>query len=275
MNTGRRSEAVFIVVVLVLLPFMLLAFGLLPGPALAEKQATTPQAVLHLANGEWPPYTGESLPAHGCDSQVVSEVFAEAGIQVQYTFLPWARGKLLSKDGSLDGAIEWAAIPELRASHFVSAQPLSEQQWVFFHRRDTTIPWQQLEDLQQQRIGLTIGYTYSDAFKPLQAKYPGMFSEVASDLLNFKKLLHGRLDLVPLERGVGRYLLRTAFTPQEQEQIVAQEQPIANFFPHLLLSRSVPGNEQRMQLFDQGLERLKASGRYQEMMAACAAGSDR
>ena len=269
MNTRRCSGSVFSMTALV--AFMLATLVVVPGRVVASDHTPSSPTVLRLANGEWPPYTGENLPAQGCDSQVVSEVFAEAGVQVQYTFVPWARGMLLSKDGALDGAIEWADTPEHRASHFVSSQPLSEQRWVFFHRRDTSIPWQQLADLHNQRIGLTIGYAYSDMFKPLQAKYPEMFSEAPSDLLNLKKLLHRRLDLVPLERGVGRYLLRTAFTPKEQEQIVAQEQAISLFSPHLLLSRSVAGNEQRMQLFDQGLARLKASGRYQTMMAACSA----
>ncbi len=271
MNTRWCSGTVFSVAAWALLLVLLPALGLLPQQAFATDPATAAPTVLRLANGEWPPYTGEKLPGNGCDSQVVSEVFAEAGIEVHYTFLPWARGMLLSKSGAVDGAIEWADTPEHLASHFVSSQPLSAQRWVFFHHRDAAVPWQQLEDLQQQRIGLTIGYAYSDVFKPLQAKYPAMFSEAPSDLLNLKKLLHRRLDLVPLERGVGHYLLRTAFSPQEQAQIVAQEQAISLFYPHLLLSRSVAGNEQRMQHFDQGLARLKASGRYRAMMAACAA----
>ena len=268
MNT-RRCSALVVPVVAWLLVVAVVRPFVQPGQARGANHAAATPAVLRLASGEWPPYTGEHLPGHGCDSQVVSEVFAKAGIEVHYSFLPWARGKLLSTDGALDGAIEWADTPEHRASHFISAQPLSAQRWVFFHHRDRVFPWQHLKDLQHQRIGLTIGYAYSDVFKPLQAKYPAMFSEAASDLLNIKKLLHGRLDLVPLERGVGRYLLRTAFGPQEQEQIVAQEQTISHFAPHLLLSRAVPGNDQRMQLFDQGLAQLQADGRYREIMAAC------
>lgn len=267
MNTRRCSCALLSMTALVALVVLIVGE---PACGFAADLAAAPQPkLLRLANGEWPPYTGEHLPGNGCDSQVVSEVFAEAGIQVQYTFLPWARGMLLSKSGALDGAVEWADTPEHRASHFISGQALSEQRWVFFHRRDALVKWQHLEDLKHLRIGLTIGYAYSDVFKPLQAKYPAMFSEAASDLLNFKKLLNHRLDLVPLERGVGNYLLRNAFSPQEQEQIMAQKQAISLFFPRLLLSRAVDGNEQRMQLFDQGLERLKANGRYREMMASC------
>ena len=267
MITRRCSRALLSITALAALLILVLGD---PACGFAADLAAVPQpTLLHLANGEWPPYTGEHLPGKGCDSQVVSEVFAEAGIQVHYTFLPWARGMLLSKSGALDGAIEWADTPEHRASHFISSQALSAQQWVFFHRRDAVVQWQHLEDLKHLRIGLTIGYAYSDVFKPLQAKYPAMFSEAASDVLNFKKLLNHRLDLFPLERGVGSYLLRTTFSPQQQQQIVAHEQAISHFSPRLLLSRAVDGNEQRMQLFDQGLERLKAKGRYREIMVSC------
>lgn len=269
MNTRRCSRALFSMAVLAAMVALLL--GDVARLFAANHGGTAPLAPLRLASGEWPPYTGEHLPGNGCDSQLISEVFARIGIQVEYTFLPWARGMLLSKSGALDGAIEWADTPEHRASHFVSSQSLSEQRWVFFHRKDTAISWQQLEDLSHLRVGLTIGYAYSDVFKPLQAKYPAMFSEAASDLLNFKKLLHHRLDLVPLERGVGNYLLRTAFAPHEQEQIVAHDRVISFFSPRLLLSRAVSGNEERMRLFDRELARLKGSDRYRQVMAACSA----
>lgn len=225
--------------------------------------------VVRLANGEWPPYAGQRLPEYGCDSQVVTEAFALSGIRVEYTFLPWARGKLLSNNGLIDGTLEWEDTPAHRSGHFVSSMPLSTQEWVFFHRKGSPVNWQQLEDLQQQRIGLTIGYVYGDVFKSMQARYPATFVEAASDVLNFRKLINRRLDLFPMERAVGNYLLKTNFTVEEQASLTRHPKPIAEFTPHLLLSRAVAGNEQRMQLFEQGLQRLQAGNRYREIMAPC------
>jgi polar amino acid transport system substrate-binding protein len=244
-------------------------FGLvggLPGTATAARSV---QKVLRLAIGEWPPYTGANLPSYGCDAQVVTEAFALVGIQVQFSFLPWARSMLLSKSGMVDGTLEWADTPEYRKDHFFSSQPLSQQQWVFFHRKETQLDWQQLEDLRHFRIGLTIGYVYSDVFNTVRAKSPQLFSDAASDLLNFKKLLNRRIDLFAMEREVGKHLLKSNFSPEEQAAFVIHPKPIAIFSPHLLLSRHVAGNEQRMLLFEQGVQQLHSSGRYREIMASC------
>jgi polar amino acid transport system substrate-binding protein len=224
---------------------------------------------IRLANGEWPPYTGQHLPDYGCDSQVVTEAFALEGLRVEYEFLPWARGMLLSQNGVMDGAIEWAGTPEQQRTHFVNDEPLSKQQWVFFYRRDSSHPWQHLEDLKDRTIGLTIGYAYNDAFAELRRQYPVMFKEAASDLINFKKLLSGRIDLFPIERAVGYFLIRKELSPEEQVKLAEDPKSLVEFTPHLLLSRVRPENEQRMQLFERGLRRLKASDRYRAIMEPC------
>lgn len=235
----------------------------------ANAATSVSEPVVRLANGEWPPYTGASLPKQGCDSLVVAEAFALEGVKVVYEFLPWARGYMLSQNGVLDGAIDWADTAEHRAAHFVSKDYISRQLWVFFHRTATSISWDNLHDLRGKTIGLTIGYAYSDVFAPLKAANPAQFSEAASDSLNLKKLLTGRIDLFPIERAVGLYLIGTELSGEEQAQLTDHPKPVADLYTHLLLSRAKPGNEQRMLQFDRGLHRLKASGRYEQIMQPC------
>lgn len=237
--------------------------------ASAQAAAPSPEPVVRLANGEWAPYTGAKLPQQGCDSQVVIEAFALEGIKVVYEFLPWARGYLLSQNGVLDGAIDWADTAEHRASHYVSRDYISRQLWVFFHRKDRSFSWESLDDLNGKTIGLTLGYAYSDIFKELKAANPAMFPEAASDSLNLKKLLSGRIDLFPVEHAVGLYLVKTELPAEEQVQLTGHSKPVADLYTHLLLSRAKPGNEQRMLQFDRGLQQLKASGRYGQIMQPC------
>lgn len=231
--------------------------------------AAAPTVVLRLANGEWPPYTGRDLPHQGCDSQVVAEAFALEGIRVEYQFFPWARGFLLSEHGVLDGAVEWAGTEEQGKSHYVSRDVLSRQQWVFFRRRDRPVAWQPLSSIPKVIIGLTIGYAYSDIFADLLRSRPELFTEASSDLLNFRKLLAGRIDLFPLERAVGRYLLDSRFSAEERAQLVDDPEPLAEFGPRLLLTRAIADNQEKMARFDRGLMQLKAGGRYREIMAPC------
>lgn len=269
MNTGARNRSDFqgcrwFLVLAWLLWLVTVAFD--PSAVAADASSV----VVRLANGEWPPYTGQHLSSQGCDSQVVVEAFALEGIQVQYEFYPWARGLLFSQNGVVDGAVEWAGTPAQQQTHFVSKGVLSQQQWVFFHRKDAPrVTWQRLDDLSGRTIGLTIGYAYSDVFTALRKQQPAMFQEAANDLLNFRKLLGGRIDFFPLERVVGYHLMHKELAPEEQARLTAESKPLAEFTPHLLLSRAVPENEQRMQLFDRGLDTLKANGRYREIMARC------
>lgn len=233
--------------------------------------AAAEQTVIRLANGEWPPYTGLHLSGYGCDSQVVTEAFGLENIRVEYEFLPWARGLMLSQNGAVDGAVEWAGTAEQQRTHFVSSEPLSNQQWVFFHRKDTEVSWHRLDDLVGRTVGLTIGYAYSDLFVSLRQRHPGMFKEAASDQLNFRKLLAGRIDLFPIERAVGLHVIGKDLHARERDMLVIAPRALAEYRTYLLLSRAIPANEQRIHLFDRGLRRLKETGRYDAIMASCLA----
>ncbi|WP_448874042.1 hypothetical protein [Desulfobulbus propionicus] len=78
-------------------------------------------------------------------------------------------------------------------NHFISSQPLSDQQWVFLHRQETRADWQRLEDVRRLRIDLTIG-------------------SACHDVLNFRELLDHRIDLFPVEKTVEQYLMTTNST---------------------------------------------------------------
>ncbi len=235
----------------------------------AARQAETDLNEIRLTNGIWPPYNGPDLPNFGCDSQVVQESFALMGVTVHYDFFPWVRSYRLSASGEWDGTISWADTPDHRAEHYISEVPTSTQEFVFFYRKDHPFDWETVNDLAGKTLGVTAGYVYSDAFKELRAERKATFIESSSDEANFKMLLAGRIDVFPMERRVGRYLLRSLFTPAEQAQLTDSPKSFTQFRPYLLLSRANPQNEERMKLFDLGFKRLQAIGRYVQIMQAC------
>jgi polar amino acid transport system substrate-binding protein len=200
---------------------------------------------------------------------VLSEAFALEGITVEYSFFPWARSYSLSATGAWDGTLAWDDTPEHREQHYLSADPISIQAWVFFYRTDRPLKWETLEDLAGKTVRVTTGYVYSDAFKPLKQAGTVTFVEDSSDEANFRKLLAGRIDVFPMERQVGYALLRSTFTAEEQALLSDSLQAFAQFRSYLLLSKAVPQNEQRMKRFDRGFKRLQASGRYAEIMQHC------
>ena len=233
------------------------------------QQPTHDPDVLYLANGSWAPYNGADLPHDGCDSWIVQETFALDGIKVSYGFFPWARSYRLSASGEWDGTLTWDDTPEHRAEHYISAEPLSVQEWVFFYRSDRPLEWQTLDDLAGKTIGLTTGYAYSDAFKDLQEKEMARFIESFSDESNFKMLLAGRIDVFPMERKVGRYIMNSIFTPEERARIGESEQSFSEFKSYLLLSKAVGKNAELMELFNRNFKELQDNGRYNEIVQNC------
>ncbi len=228
-----------------------------------------PENTIRLANGYWPPYNGSDLPHGGCDSWVIEEAFALQGIKVEYDYFPWVRSLSLSKNGDWDGTPAWADSPEFRKQYFISAEPTTIQEWVFFYRKDQPFIWQTLEDLAGKRVGLTTGYVYSDAFDGLKQKETVTFIESSSDAANLEMLLAGRIDVFAMERNVGHYLIQTLFDEETQALLVASPNSFSQFNTHLLLSRAIPKNEERMAAFNLGMQQLRGSGRYAEIMQHC------
>lgn len=235
----------------------------------AETTPLSSSTTIRITNGEWVPYNSEFLEHNGCDSWAAAEAFALQGITVEYSFFPWARSYHLALTGEWDGTLAWADTPDHRKDFYLSAEPTSTQEWVFFYRTADDFDWQELSDLKGKRIGLTTGYVYSDAFASVRDDPQMIFEEAASDQANFDKLLSGHIDIFPLEREVGLSILSNFYTSQDQDRITYHPKVITAFEPFLLLSKKVAANEQMIQLFDAGWKSLKESGRYDEIMQSC------
>lgn len=233
------------------------------------QETALPANSIRLANGEWPPYNSTNLPHGGCDSWVVEESFALQGINVEYEFFPWARSYILSSTGVFDGTLAWADTPEHRDQHFISQEPTTIQEWVFFFRTDQPFVYSSMADLEGKTVGITAGYVYSDAFIDLQDDDTIQFIASSSDEANFQMLLAGRIDVFPMERNVGLLLISSLFSEDEQNQISLTPNSFAQFQTHLLLSKAVESNRERMGLFNTGFQQLKESGRYDQILQQC------
>ena len=141
----------------------------------------------------------------------------------------------------------------------VSGEPSSIQEFAFFYRTDRPLKWETLNDLAGKTIGVTTGYVYENVFKDLKRKGTVTFLESSSDEANFKMLLARRIDAFPMVRRVGYSIVKSILPAEQQSQITDSPRSFARFRSHLLLSKAVPQNEQRMILFDHALARLKVS----------------
>jgi polar amino acid transport system substrate-binding protein len=222
-----------------------------------------------LSNGEWLPYMSESLPHYGPISRIVTEAFALEGITVNYVFRPWPRAYAEAQRGLVNGSVVWS-IDEgesERSRDFLSSDTVLESQSVFFMRKGYQFRWTKDADLAGLRIGGVAGYEYR--FEGM----PGMHLDRApTEELNFRKLVAGRVDIVPTNLDVGRYILRTSFKPEEAAG-VAVAPGFYNITQYrLIMRRADRANAAYIERFNRGLRKLKESGKFDQYMADLVAG---
>lgn len=220
---------------------------------------------LRLTNGEWPPYLGERLPHHGVASRIVAEAFALQGIEVQWEFHPWARSLKLAEQGQRDGSAVWLYNAE-RAQRFHISDPVVESGYYLFHRKSRAFDWREIDDLRGLRIAGTRGYDYGAAFQQAEAAGELQVTRMTSDEQGFRQLLAGRVELFPMDKVVGFDMLYQHFSAADRARLSFHPIPLRSDSLHLLLSREVPGNAERIARFNRGLAQLRDSGKVAQYL---------
>ncbi|WP_298213008.1 transporter substrate-binding domain-containing protein [Acidovorax sp.] len=221
---------------------------------------------LRIATGELPPYASSARPDDGISLHIVRQAFAKVGVKVTYVFLPWTRALVETRDGKWDATAAWGRSAERDKGFLISDNVLTEQ-WQILYRSDRSFKWSNLQDLKGQRIGVVADYTYTPEFWRM-AKDGLLLADVApDDVSNLNKLLAGRVDIVLLDRNVACDLLGSKFTGEQARRVRAHPKLfVPNFTTHVMMSEKLPESARRMKAFNQGLEALRRSGEYGDIL---------
>lgn len=210
-------------------------------------------------------YISKSLLHSGVIIKVIKEAFALEGIQTKIIFYPWSRAYQNAKKGIVDATAIWYHSQE-REEHFHYSIPVVHNEYVFFHLANFDFNWNTINDLKDIKIGATLEYTYSDEFH--KAFNDGWLDVqwVPTDLQNFKKLFLHRIELFPLEREPGYFLLNKHFTEKEINLITYHPKPLRSGSLSLLFNKKIKKNEKMLKLFNSGLLKLKESGKFDQYL---------
>lgn len=220
---------------------------------------------VRLTNGEWSPYLGQNLPHHGVASRIVEEAFALEGVYVQWEFYPWARALRRAEHGTSDGSAVWHRNPK-REELFYISDPVIESGYYLFHRDDVAFDWSRIDDLATLRIGGATDYDYGAEFEQAEREGRIKVNRLSSEEQGLRMLLAGRLDLFPMDKVVAFDMLHTRFTREERQRLNFHPTPLRYDGLHLLLSKRVAGNAERMQRFNRGLKALRDSGKVSQYL---------
>ncbi len=217
---------------------------------------------INLLIGEWAPYTSKTEIKGKIAEVIVSEAFKLEDVEVKYEYYPWRRSYQSAKAGFGTGTFPWYYSEQRNKDFIVTKEPLLKVKNVFFHLKSLDFQWENYEDLKKYSNGGIMGYTSTSL---LQSKGVDV-QLVPRAELNFKKILNHRIDITPYGVEVGYYLINKIFSKEERALFTHHPKALLDSKMYMLISRAIPNAQKLADTFDQGLRKLKKSGRYDQII---------
>lgn len=241
------GKKIFLILILLLWPILL-------GNNVHSKSVVKKEITLYTLN--WPPYVGEDIDNYGFCYELVKRIFELKGYNVKVKFQPWARIMDLAKKGDIDGYFP-AYYSKERAVHSYFSKKILSSQIVFLTLKTKNIShYKTLYDLKEYTIGLVRGYVNREDID--SARY--LVKDYAvDDLMNLRKLLKGRVDLIVIDKYVAYYFIKKYFlTLKNKFQFLyptIEDKPLYVCFP-----KKRKGATDFLKDFNKGLEILTQNG---------------
>jgi len=236
-----------------------LAFRLLlPLCITAPSQAAAPDspAVMRLASLEWLPYVGAGLEEEGWSSFVADAAARQFGYRAKIEYFPWTRAMQLgTRDPQYAGYFP-AYYTEERARTCHFSAPIGSSTVGLAYLKSAPLAWSSLKDLADLRIGVVAGFSNGPAFDAMAREGKLELDASPSDMLNLRKLLARRVDVVVIDKLVLRYLLATEPSlARERSQFAFHDRPLAELSLHICFQRTPAGRDMQ-KAFDQAMQLL-------------------
>lgn len=227
-----------------------------------------PGETLVIAGDLWCPFNcAPDSPRPGIYVELARDIFAEAGIGVEYRVINWARALQEVRHGHINAAIGAARsdAPDL----VFTEQPVSQSRNCFYTVRENQWRFDSLKSLHAQRLAVVNDYSYGeelDAYVQAEQGNPQRLQAASGQQAlgqNLAKLLEGRVDVV-LENSwvMQEYLARRGYIGTVRH--AGCQQPDIPIY--LAFSPALPRSRDYVQLLDQGLRRYRADGRMQTLL---------
>ena len=214
---------------------------------------------LIIASVEYAPYTSSQMNNDGYVNQIVRQAFASKGIQTSFEYLPWARALKQGQEGHYE-VISYAQFLKERTQHFLYSKAIVSEEFYFFARRDSSLTdYSGISSLVDVRLGLTRGYAYTEALWQYAQLNQDKVSVVNSDVQNFQMLALKRIDVFPINRLVGRRIIKEHF--DNNQHYFRELKPSVITQPtYLLFSKQSPRAIELQTIFNTALAEMEASG---------------
>lgn len=238
--------------------------------ALIASAATLKAQPLIIAGDPWCPINCEANSSRpGIFVELAQQIFAEAGITVQYRNINWARTLQQVRSGHVNAAI--GAGHEDAPDFIYTDTPVALARNCFYTRADSTWRYAGPDSLLRMRLGVINDYSYGEELNAYILKHGGNAARVQQAsgeralALSITKLQRGRLDVVLENTWVMQNLLSRQGQSGALREAGCREPDVPIY---LAFSPQLESSRHYVEIFQQGLARYRADGRLQKLLQA-------
>ncbi|MBF0242021.1 MAG: transporter substrate-binding domain-containing protein [Desulfamplus sp.] len=226
--------------------------------------------VITLRADMWYPYNGEpNSDKPGYIIEIADYIFTNAGHQIDYQLLNWARTCKEVESGKWNGAVG-GSYKENPGCIF-SEEELGVMQNVFYAKKGINWRYSGVESLKNIKIGIIKDYSYGDTLNEyFKTEKSNLVQVIYGDNpleANIKKLLLGRIDVVIEDKAVFEAIAhKMNILPQIE---VVGNLPIDESY-HIFIAFSPKNSksEEYADLITKGVKEMRANGKLDEILAS-------
>lgn len=215
------------------------------------------------AEDDWAPYSSAKADQSGPEGLtplLVKAAFKTQGIDVDFDVMPFARCLFMAEKGRIVGCFNTTRTQANQGLYHWHPTPLFQEEIGIFGRSDKA-PAKSLtqKDLEGKTVGVTVGYTYATDFMT----NPRITRISASSDSNLLKMLDaGRVDYILLNTMPGYWRLQHE-KPLTHKVTRVGAIGVDSFW--VSFSKVHPDGARLTQVFEKGLQAIKANGQYEKI----------
>lgn len=213
----------------------------------------------------WMPFNGDPTAAQpGYVVEFLREIFEPQGIKVDYQVMAWADAVKAAEEGEIEGII--GANRKEAQNLLVGSTPIAEPQFALFTLKGNPWRYESIRSLQGIKLGAIEGYSYWSSIDNYIAKNSAPALKIYSGEAPLAEALQdlddGKIDAVVESVLVFHWAARSRGRKFTEYRIAYNEvaEPL-----YVAFSKSDAGRKY-MKLFEQGLRKLKDSGRFDAIL---------
>lgn len=223
--------------------------------------------VLNFAIGEYSPSISEKLPGFGFMTQIVTAAFKAEGIDVSYTFYPWARVWNNLVSGVSDGSLGYLRTEE-REKHVLFSDVIWDQSYsAAFFLKEAGLSIDSPEDLSGLVAIIQRGYSYGTAVDELikSGQIRSIYADTEEQAFQMVRLK--RADVYLTNNTNGLYTIKKLYPEEDILDYGNYDSGVDNAQFYMIITRKNPQARYLIGKFNSGLKKIRKSGKYTEITA--------